>query len=55
MPVIHHGTTPETEMRSGIRGKFLADGRLGATGVASSTPQNPGPRCPRTCTAPRSR
>ncbi len=34
MPVIHHGTTPETEMRSGIRGKFLADGRLGATGVA---------------------
>ena len=34
MPIIHHGTVPEAEMRPGIRGKFLANRELGASSVA---------------------
>jgi quercetin dioxygenase-like cupin family protein len=34
MPLVCHGAVPEREMRPGIRGKFLANKELGATGVS---------------------
>jgi quercetin dioxygenase-like cupin family protein len=34
MPIIAHNTIPEIRMRPGIRGKFLANKELGATGVS---------------------
>jgi hypothetical protein len=34
MPLVRHGDVPEREMRPGIRGKFLANKELGATGVS---------------------
>ena len=37
MPVIAHHTIPEIQMRPGIRGQFLANKALGATGVSLLT------------------
>ena len=34
MPLVRHGDVSEREMRPGIRGKFLANKELGATGVS---------------------
>ena len=34
MPIIDHRTIPEIQMRPGIRGQFLANQALGATGVS---------------------
>ena len=34
MPLIDHEKVPELQMRPGIRGKFLANHELGATGVS---------------------
>jgi quercetin dioxygenase-like cupin family protein len=37
MPIIAHDTIPEIRMRPGIRGQFLANKALGATGVSLLT------------------
>jgi quercetin dioxygenase-like cupin family protein len=37
MPVIAHHTIPEMQMRPGIRGQFLANKELGASGVSLLT------------------
>jgi quercetin dioxygenase-like cupin family protein len=47
MPLVRHGAVPEREMRPGIRGKFLANKELGATGLSLMlNTANPGATVP---------